>query len=254
MSMKADGNPKALVNRLKVGQTPAQANAEFAVEGIASNSVAVTEWSAFPYGEGQIDLSTVHYELAQAAERVQGGSLAGPEAILTAQMVTLNALFTTLVHRAMQVGRTDQYEQALRFALKAQSQCRATCEALAMLKHPSPVFAKQANISAGPQQVNNIGKVETARTALPESSQIKLLEGRGGERLDGRAEGAAVGGDSPLETVDAIDGAANGRGQEPRVAECVSRRAPAEVPRLRSRAERVTARTGGGTRGVRVGR
>jgi len=39
--------------------------------------------------------------------------------------------------------------------LKAQSQCRATLEALAAIKNPPIVYARQANIAAGPQQVNN---------------------------------------------------------------------------------------------------
>jgi hypothetical protein len=43
----------------------------------------------------------------------------------------------------------------MRLALKAQAQCRATIETLATMKNPPLVIAKQANISAGHQQVNN---------------------------------------------------------------------------------------------------
>jgi hypothetical protein len=43
----------------------------------------------------------------------------------------------------------------MRLALKAQSQCRATLEALANIKNPPVVIARQANFAAGPQQVNN---------------------------------------------------------------------------------------------------
>ena len=43
----------------------------------------------------------------------------------------------------------------MRMALKAQSQCRATLETLATIKNPPAVFARQANIAQGPQQVNN---------------------------------------------------------------------------------------------------
>lgn len=49
------------------------------------------------------------------------------------------------------------YEVFLKLALRAQSQCRATLEILALIKHPQPVaIVKQANIAAGPQQVNNV--------------------------------------------------------------------------------------------------
>ena len=49
----------------------------------------------------------------------------------------------------------------MRLSLKAQGQCRATLETLAVIKNP-PVFAHQANIAHGPQQVNN-----TRPTAKP---------------------------------------------------------------------------------------
>ena len=46
-------------------------------------------------------------------------------------------------------------EAYMRMALKAQSQCRATVETLATIKNPPVVFARQANIAQGPQQVND---------------------------------------------------------------------------------------------------
>jgi hypothetical protein len=73
----------------------------------------------------------------------------------------------------------------MRLALKAQSQCRATLETLATVKNPPVLFAKQANIANGPQQVNNgtpapgpapAGKVETISN--------ELMEAQGAERLD----------------------------------------------------------------------
>jgi len=51
----------------------------------------------------------------------------------------------------------------MRLAFKAQSQCRATWETIATIKHPPAVaFVKQANYAAGNQQVNN-GTPEPAR-------------------------------------------------------------------------------------------
>ena len=52
---------------------------------------------------------------------------------------------------------TDRY---MRLALKAQAQCRATVETLAEIKNPPTLFARQANIAHGPQQVNNTVRVE----------------------------------------------------------------------------------------------
>lgn len=48
----------------------------------------------------------------------------------------------------------DQKDRFMRLGLKAQDQCRHTLETLAVMKNP-PVFARQANIANGPQQVNN---------------------------------------------------------------------------------------------------
>jgi hypothetical protein len=41
----------------------------------------------------------------------------------------------------------------VRLTLKAVGQCRATLETLAAIKNPLVVFAKQANMAHGPQQV-----------------------------------------------------------------------------------------------------
>ena len=46
----------------------------------------------------------------------------------------------------------------MRLRLKAQSQARATLEALAQIKNPPVGYARQANATTGPQQ-NNFGIV-----------------------------------------------------------------------------------------------
>jgi hypothetical protein len=46
-------------------------------------------------------------------------------------------------------------ESYFKMALKAQNQCRMTLETLSNIKNPPVVYAKQANIANGPQQVNN---------------------------------------------------------------------------------------------------
>ena len=68
-----------------------------------------------------------------------------------------HALFTDLSQCSARTmyRRLDTAERLMRLALKAQGQCRATLETLAVLKGPPTLFAKQANIAAGPQQVNN---------------------------------------------------------------------------------------------------
>jgi hypothetical protein len=108
------------------------------------------------------------------------------EAVLTAQGVTLNAIFANLAYQAKATNSADTSDRCLRLAFKAQSQCRTTFETLALLKNP-PVFTRQANITSQ-QIVNNKTMVATSRAEIPETVQNKLLKTHG-ERLDGRRGG-----------------------------------------------------------------
>jgi hypothetical protein len=83
-------------------------------------------------------------------------------------------MFVHLGRGAYLSTHMDQKEQYLRLALKAQSQCRATIETLAVLKNP-PVFTRQANI-AGQQVVNNGTMVGASRAREIESAPKELLE------------------------------------------------------------------------------
>ena len=47
-------------------------------------------------------------------------------------------------------------EAYMRMALRAQNQVRLTLETINTIKNPPVVIAKQANITSGPQQVNNV--------------------------------------------------------------------------------------------------
>lgn len=106
----------------------------------------------------QLDISGLVNALDAQIKAVNAGDLSEQEAMLTAQSKTLDAIFNNLARRAA-LNFTEYPAAAdtfMRLALKAQSQCRSTVEALAEVKNPRPVaFVKQANIANGPQQVNN---------------------------------------------------------------------------------------------------
>lgn len=95
-------------------------------------------------------------------------------------------------------------------ALKAQGQCRATVEALAAIKNPPVVFAKQANIAHGPQQVNNgVVQVQQEHDCRPahekqQRAANELLGMDDGERLDSRAQGPASLANPRMATMEAI--------------------------------------------------
>ncbi len=100
--------------------------------------------------------------------------------------------------------------------------CRATCEAIAVLKNP-PVFARQANIAHGPQQVNN--------GAAPYA-----------ERMDGGTAEAASPRDQALAAVGTVHRPANSRGEGPIGRERGPRWHKAAGARDDGQAERVTPR------------
>ncbi len=76
--------------------------------------------------------------------------------MLTAQAHTLDAVFNNLARRAINAEYMDNLDRYLKLALRAQSQCRATWEALATMKNPPMIgYVRQANIAHGHQQVNN---------------------------------------------------------------------------------------------------
>jgi hypothetical protein len=132
-----------------------------------------------------IDMPTLLATLRDHAGAAQRGDMARSEAMLMNQAEALEALFTRLVERGMEQALMPNIEGFMRLALRAQSQCRATLEALAAIKNPQVIYARQANIAAGPQQVNNV----VERDAGARENQIRptqLLESLDGGRLVGR--------------------------------------------------------------------
>jgi hypothetical protein len=152
-------------------------------------------------------------ELQHQAQAANAGDLSRSEATLTAQAQTLDGLFHMLtgwaLNNAKEGGNPAHFETCMRLALKAQSQSRATVETLAAIKNPPVVFARQANIAHGPQQVNNGLPSHAGEKAIP---QTKLLEVEHGERLDTGAASSAGRANQAMATVGAINRAANERG------------------------------------------
>jgi hypothetical protein len=159
-------------------------------------------------------------ELKKLSAAANDGDLSRPEAILVCQAHSLDSLFQLMATRSMQnMGQcTAAADTYMRLALRAQSQCRATLETLANIKNPPVVYAKQANVTTGPQQVNNgVPAPVATRTGENQNGPSKLLEAADGERLDIGTTGTAGGADPRLETVGAIHGAKDEGGKGPRV-------------------------------------
>jgi hypothetical protein len=156
---------------------------------------------------GTIPITDLVEALTRQSESVNKGDLHRCEAMLTSQAQTLEAIFTDLAIRAARnFGEYNHTaEMYMRLALKAQSQCRATIEAIAEMKNPKPIaFVKQANIAHGPQQVNNTENQSfRAGTRVRENEipQNKLLEAENGAQMDTGTQSEAINAHSRVEAV-----------------------------------------------------
>ena len=206
------------------GKTREQSMAEYVAAGVITNAASAFTWAYNSLAD--LDATELLEAVQRSVQRVNAGDLSEAEGMLMAQAIHLNTLFVTLADRANRNQELNQYEMNLKLALRTQSQCRATLETLSVLKNP-PVFARQANIAHGPQQVNN-GPVANgvARAGQHEGQPTKLLSGEtiDAEQVDGGAASEAAGGDSPVETVGAVHRAANGRREGAGVPKPVPRR------------------------------
>ena len=177
----------------------------------AQAAITLAEYNTYL---GELPTTTFRDELAAQCASASKGDMSRAEAILVAQAHTLDGVFHHMARKAARCEYVAHSEVYLRLALKAQSQCRATLATLAAMKNPQPVaFVRQANISHGPQQVNN-GAASVhgpAEINQLENSQNKLLELQNEPRLDFRTAGAPSGAYSAVATMDALDGPKNGR-------------------------------------------
>jgi hypothetical protein len=175
------------------------------------STLAASTLDALKLGGDKTDLVSLAAALREEASRVTArNDLCRAEAMLAIQSHTLDALFCALTKRALlNMGEhLDATEAYMRMALRAQSQCRATLETLALLKNPpNPTFIRQANVAHGPQQVNNAAAPahELSRTRESEKRQTELLEHDHGERLDTRAASTASGADPAMATLGTVD-------------------------------------------------
>lgn len=134
-------------------------------------------------------ITDVASALSDKITTIQNGDMQPIEAMLISQAYALQTMFVTLGRMAASKTQLNQYTAFMNMALKAQSQSRATIQALTELKYPKQAtFVKQANIANGHQQVNNANfDTNTHAPAHAKENQIpqnKLLEQQQNEWMD----------------------------------------------------------------------
>lgn len=188
---------------------------ELMLMSTAQNASAMEKFGCF----GEVDMVSLIEELGDKVHKIQDGDMHPVEAMLYGQAQALQSIFTNMARRsALNAGEyINASETYMKMALKAQSQCRATLETLAIVKNPQP-YIRQANIAQGPQQVNNSYASASGHSGMitgagnSENQPIKLLKAQDANILDTRAPSQAVGNDSHLEAVEQVNRPKKSRG------------------------------------------
>lgn len=175
------------------------------LHSITNSASTVSKYSITSSDDELVDLTKVL--AGQVNEMLKTDRLESSQRMLAAQAYALEAIFHNLANRAaINFGEyTRTGELYMKLALRAQSQCRSTLEALNEIKNPRLAnVVGQANIASGHQQVNN--------HSGPRAEEIKnqpneLLEAEEHEQLDIGAKKATSREHSKVEAVGEIDGA-----------------------------------------------
>ncbi len=144
-------------NQLKIKYDKVKSeNRQLAEIGLSPTLLNAATASVFTKGIiGEIDLTEAVEVMQENANKINAGDLKALEATLSSQVTSLDTVFNALARRANNSDTLTKLETYMRLALKAQAQCARTIEVLAAMKNPPVVFAKQANITNGNQQINN---------------------------------------------------------------------------------------------------
>lgn len=190
------------------GESPAQGLARTYIAGDAVNAITALNYGNALFN-GKLELTECVQALRTQIEKVKEGDLSQVEAMLMGQATALASIFSECARRAAinMGGYPEAMERYMRLALKAQSQCRTTLEALVEAKYPRSVaFVRQANIAHGHQQVNN-GLAETVPGTHEKTRNEpnELLEAGNVVRLDAGAQGKTSGSYPTLEAVGAVN-------------------------------------------------
>lgn len=178
-----------------------QTRSKALAKAATSSALSAVTLKGVVQGGHELDAGDLLDEMRKAGDEAVAGDLSRVERMLAVQLLTLDALFNNLAQRAGGQHELKAAEVLMRLALKAQSQARATAEALSVMKNPMP-YIGQANIAHGHQQVNNAAA--PTRASRHQKTPNKLLEDGHGNRLDDGATSAASRADPELAPLGAV--------------------------------------------------
>jgi hypothetical protein len=199
-----------LENKLK----EARGTAKLVTHPDVNAALVIKEFAEVFGGLDAVEVGELAAHLKDGMNDVSKNDLRSCEAMLYCQAHVLQAIFVDSLFQVNKQHWFSNAETHMRMALKAQAQCRATVETLATIKNPSVVFARQANIAQGPQQVNNamMPAGEPRARGKNANTPNELLKEKPHERLDFGTPRAAVGSDPPMAPLETFDRAKVRRG------------------------------------------
>jgi hypothetical protein len=172
---KQSGGDRPLVVRAEKDESEAATmsrvlTAPFMRHGIVTHGLADKMIGKLP-GEPRFD--DYGHAIKATAEKTCGGDLAMASEMLTAQAMTLDAIFTEMARRSVNnmCEYLDASERYMRLALKAQANSRATLAELAKLHQPREQTVRHVHVNEGGQAViadqfhNHTGGRENGQSA-----------------------------------------------------------------------------------------
>ena len=119
------------------------------------HSLVGSKLAANTTGFDEVDWKSAMNAYADVADGIRDGNLGQASNMLTAQALTLDAVFTEMLSRASNnLGRyPEAVERYMRLALKAQAQSRATLEALSHMHQPREQVVRHVHVYDGGQAV-----------------------------------------------------------------------------------------------------
>lgn len=147
----------ALTVEQTTDETSAQAMARKVLDPGFRHAVTASSFAGKVLGNSVEHPGLMDYvdHMLKVGGKAEAGDLAIASRLLASQAITLDAMFTELARRAAvnmseYVNAADRYG---RLAFKAQSNCRATLEALAKLHQPREQTVRHVHVNEGGQAV-----------------------------------------------------------------------------------------------------
>lgn len=152
----APGEASKLDVQARTGEKIGRTLARVTLDPQTRNASLAMAFGSKMFGDrDQPDLTQSSAVLAEEIVRTTKGDMSLADRIYTSQAISLDALFTEMARRSgANMGEyPDAADRYMRLALKAQSACRATLEALTRLHQPREQTVKHVHVNEGGQAV-----------------------------------------------------------------------------------------------------